>query len=82
MMFGIAPYSPNDWGRQLAAGEDEGSRSCLLQSTAVHFAVVLCKSLRSPFKNAFPKRFFTASTPLTQKEKTTTAVATKESERF
>ena len=25
MKFGIAPHSPDDWGRQLAAGGDEGN---------------------------------------------------------
>jgi len=27
MKFGIAPHSPDDWGRQLAAGGDEGFKT-------------------------------------------------------
>ena len=39
MKFGIAPYSPDDWGRQLAAGGTDGSRTRVQRSIHTTFSV-------------------------------------------
>ncbi len=39
MKFGIAPNSPDDWGRQLAAGGDDGNRTRVQKPLDITFSV-------------------------------------------
>ena len=39
MKFGIAPHSPDDWGRQLAAGGGDGSRTRVRKPFDITFSV-------------------------------------------